>query len=70
MFVLQTLFGEKTIMVVSPVIGCFLRVAYMYMKFSTEHDRLSELTCRSNTMKKNDNLDIHCYIVIEYVYFH
>ena len=20
--------------------------------------------------KKNDNLDIHCYIVIEYVYFH
>lgn len=52
MFVLQTLFGEKTFMVVSPNIGFFLRVAYMYMKFSTAHDRLSELTCRSNTMKK------------------
>lgn len=50
MFVLQTLFGEKTIMVVSPNIGCFLRVAYMYMMFVIEHDRLSELTCRSNTM--------------------
>ena len=52
MFVLQKLFGGKTVMVVSPNIDCFLRVAYMYMKFATERDRLSELTCRSNTLKK------------------
>ena len=52
MFVLQKLFGGKTIMVVSPNIGRFLRVAYMYMNVATEHDRLSELTCRSNTVKK------------------
>ena len=52
-FVLQKLFGGKTIMVVSPNIGCFSQGSlHVHDVCDTQHDRLSELTCRSNTMKK------------------